>query len=81
MLLGHTVEQLQVVGTTATENGYVKGIVTGVATNTSTTEQSTIDVKIVSRVKTTGAGATETAIDYAQFDPQSSIAKGNTYLL
>jgi hypothetical protein len=66
------------IGTTATENGYVKGIITGVATNTSTTEQSTIDVKIVSRVQTTGAGATETAIDYAQFNPQSSIAKGNT---
>ena len=66
------------IGTTATENGYVKGIVTGVATNTSTTEESTIDVKIVSRVQTTGAGATETAIDYAQFDPQSSISKGDT---
>jgi len=66
------------VGTTSTTNGYVKGIITGVATNTSTTEQSTIDVKIVSRVQTTGAGATETSIDYAQFDPQSSITKGVT---
>ena len=66
------------IGTTATENGYVKGIITGVATNTSTTEQSTIDVKIVSRVQTTGAGATETPIDYSQFDPQASISKGNT---
>ena len=27
------------VGTTATQNGYVKGIITGVATNTSTTEE------------------------------------------
>ncbi len=66
------------VGTTATENGYVKGIVTGVATNTSTTEESTINVKIVSRVQTTGAGATETAIDYAEFDPQASISKSDT---
>ena len=66
------------IGTTASENGYVKGIITGVATNTSTTEQSTIDVKIVSRVQTTGAGATETPIDYSQFDPQASISKGNT---
>ena len=66
------------IGTTATVNGYVKGIVTGVATDTSTTEASTIDVKIVSRVQTTGAGATETAIDYAEFDPQSSITTGDT---
>ena len=66
------------VGTTATVNGYVKGIVTGVATDSSTTESSTVDIKIVSRVKTTGAGATETAINYAEFDPQSSITKGST---
>ena len=66
------------VGTTATVNGYVKGIVTGVATDSSSTESSTVDIKIVSRVKTTGAGATETAIDYAEFDPQSSILKGST---
>ena len=66
------------VGTTATVNGYVKGIVTGVSTDTGTTEASTIDVKIVSRVKTIGSGATETAIDYAEFDPHSSITSGDT---
>ena len=41
------------VGTTGTYNGYVKGIVTGVSTD-SDNSASTIDVKIVSRVKTTG---------------------------
>ena len=66
------------VGTTGTYNGYVKGIVTGVSTD-SDNSASTIDVKIVSRVKTTGnIIGTETYIDYSEFDPQSSITTGDT---
>ena len=48
-------------GTTSTFNGFIKGIITGVST--STDGNSTIDVKILSRVDTSG---TETAIAYAQ---------------
>jgi len=57
------------VGTTSVFNGYLKGIITGVAT-------STVDVKITSLVSTDG---TETPISYAQrnqlrsFRPTNSI--------
>ncbi len=49
-------------GSTSTFNGYLKGIITGVSTDT-TNGNSTIDVKIVSRVSAAG---TETSITYAQ---------------
>jgi len=49
-------------GSTATFSGYLKGIITGVSTD-STNSASTIDVKIVSRVSTAG---TETEITYAE---------------
>lgn len=49
-------------GTTATFNGFLKGIVTGVSTDT-TNGNSTIDVKILSRVSIAG---TETDITYAE---------------
>ena len=52
-------------GTTATFTGYLKGIITGLSTDT-TGGNSTVDVKIVSRVETVGGGATETKIDYAE---------------
>ena len=51
------------VGTTSAFNGFLKGIVTGVKTDTSNSA-STIDVKIVSRVEVSGAGRTETQISY-----------------
>ena len=51
------------VGTTSTFNGFIKGIITGVNTD-STNSASTIDVKIVSRVEVSGAGRTETKISY-----------------
>ena len=47
-------------GTTSEFSGYLKGIITGVTTNTTT--NGTIDVKIVSRVDSSG----ETAIEYAE---------------
>ena len=49
-------------GSTSVFNGYLKAIVTGVTTDT-TNGNSTIDVKIVSRVSTAG---TETAVTYAE---------------
>ena len=62
-------------GTTSLFNGYLKGIITGVATDT-TNSVSTIDVKVLSRVSSAG---TETAITYeegngfAAFDTSDSI--------
>jgi hypothetical protein len=49
-------------GTATTFTGYVKGIITGLSTD-STNGNSTISVKIVSRVSTAG---TETNVDYAE---------------
>jgi len=49
-------------GTTSTFTGYLKGIITGVTTD-STNGNSTVDVKIVSRVSYAG---TETKITYAE---------------
>ena len=61
-------------GTTSSFSGYVKGIITGVSTD-ATNGNSTIDVKIVSRVSTAG---TETAITYAQGDSNSSFEVSDT---
>ncbi len=49
-------------GTTTTFNGYLKGIITGVSTDT-VNGNSTIDVKIVSQVSSAG---TETKLNYQQ---------------
>ena len=61
-------------GTTSTFNGYLKGIITGVSTD-ATNGNSTIDVKVVSRV--TGAGGTgsysETKIDYKESTTYASF--------
>ena len=51
------------VGTTSAFSGFIKGIVTGVSSDTSDSK-STIDIKIVSRVEVSGAGRTETQIAY-----------------
>ena len=56
-------------GTTSSFNGYLKGIITGVSTDASSSA-STIDVKVVSRVSSTG---TETRIDYAEGDVFASF--------
>jgi len=58
------------VGTTSNFNGYLKGIITGVGTGT-----STVDVKIVSLVATDG---TETPITYAQRNQLRSFRPTNT---
>jgi len=60
------------VGATSEFSGYLKGIITGVTTNT--TGNSSFDVKIVSRVSAAG---TETQIDYAQGSQLTSIIAGS----
>ena len=56
-------------GTTTTFNGYLKGIITGVSTD-SVNGNSTIDVKIVSQVS---SGGTEATINYQQANSSQSI--------
>jgi hypothetical protein len=61
-------------GTTSNFTGYLKGIITGVSTD-STNGNSTFDVKIVSRVSSVGV---DTSIDYKQSDASSAFAVNNT---
>jgi len=61
-------------GTTSTFTGYLKGIITGVSTD-STSGNSSIDIKIFSRVTSAGA---QTQIDYKENDLASSINIGDT---
>ena len=56
-------------GTTSTFTGALKGIITGVSTD-SVNGNSSIDVRIVGRLDNSG---TETAINYKQFDGSSSF--------
>ncbi len=56
-------------GSTSGFSGYLKGIITGVSTD-STNSLSKIDVKIVSRVSSAG---TETKIDYKQYTQYASF--------
>ena len=62
------------IGTTSTFNGYLKGIITGVSTDT-TNGNSTIDVKVVSRVSSAG---TVTNIDYGQGSALNSYETADT---
>jgi len=62
------------VGTTTSFTGYLKGIITGVSTDT-TNGNSTIDVKIVSRVSSAG---TETQITYANGNSVASFEQADT---
>ena len=52
-------------GSTTGFTGFLKGIITGVTTD-ATGGNSTIDVKVVSRVETVGGGSTETAVTYQE---------------
>ena len=61
-------------GTVSTFDGYLKGIITGVTTD-ATNGNSTIDVRILSRVSTAG---TETPISYAQGNINASIEASDT---
>ena len=62
------------IGTTSTFTGYLKGIITGVTTD-STNGNSSIDVHIVSRVSSAG---TETLINYSQGNTFASFATSQT---
>ena len=62
-------------GTTSTFDGHLKGIVTGVTTDAS--GNSSIDVKIVSRVSAAG---TETSITYAKNDATRSFSATDTLI-
>ena len=62
------------VGTTTSFTGYLKGIITGVSTDT-TNGSSTIDVKIVSRVSSAG---TETSITYSEGNSVASFEQADT---
>jgi phage terminase large subunit-like protein len=61
-------------GSVETFTGYLKGIITGVTTDT-TNGNSSFDVKIVSRVSSAG---TETAINYAQNTNHSALELSDT---
>ena len=66
------------VGSTTAFNGYIKGIVTGVTTDT-TNGNSTVDVKILSRVSTaTTDSGTEYPISYAQGNANASFQASDT---
>jgi hypothetical protein len=62
------------VGTTTSFTGYLKGIITGVSTDT-TNGSSTIDVKIISRVSSAG---TETSITYSEGNSVASFEQADT---
>ena len=62
-------------GTTETFNGYLKGIVVGMTTNTTNGALSTVEIKIDSRVSTAG---TETKIDYAEGAVGSAFQAAST---
>jgi len=64
-------------GSTTTFNGYLKGIITGVTTD-STAGSSTFDVKITDRVETVGSGSTVIAITYAEGDAGRSFEASDT---
>jgi len=65
---------IPVAGSTQSFTGYLKGIITGVTTD-STNGNSKIDVKIVSRVSSAG---TETAINYAESSSFASFKTSDT---
>ena len=52
-------------GSTSGFTGFLKGIIVGLNTD-ATGGNSTMDVKVVSRVETVGGGSTETKIDYSE---------------
>lgn len=57
--------------------GYLKGIVTGVKTD-STGSNSSFDVKWTDRINAVGVGSTATKISYAKNDPAASLSVGST---
>ena len=64
------------IGTTKAVDGFLKGIITGVTTD-STNSASSIEVKVVSRVS---GASTENAITYVQNDPLRSFVSGENII-
>ena len=62
-------------GSTSGFTGFLKGIIVGLNTDASGGE-STIDIKVVSRVETVGSGATETAITYQEASTTRAFGTG-----
>ena len=65
------------VGTANAFTGFLRAIVTGVTTDTTNGENSTVDVKVVCRVETVGGGSTITKIDYAEGNVGSAFTTGS----
>ena len=65
------------VGTANAFTGFLRAIVTGVKTDTTNGENSTVDVKVVCRVETVGGGSTITKIDYAEGNVGSAFTTGS----
>ncbi len=66
-------------GSTSTFTGYIKGIVTGVRTDSTSNAKSFFDVKIVSRVSTAGTDSgTEYPITYAEGNSNASFQASDT---
>ena len=63
-------------GTTSVFTGYLKGIITGVSTDSS--GSSTVDVKVVSRVHQSGTGTTVTNVDYEPNNMGASFPSSGT---
>jgi len=61
------------VGTTSSTNAVLKGIITGVSTNSNDGSKSYVDVRVVARTLAVGGGSTSTNIDYAENDPTASF--------
>ena len=61
------------VGTTSATNAVLKGIITGVSTNSTDASKSYVDVRVVARSLVVGGGSTSTNIDYAENDPTASF--------
>jgi hypothetical protein len=60
-------------GSTSSFVGYLKGIVTGINTDAAGGDSS-VEVKVVSRVETVGSGATETRVTYAESNRGTAFA-------
>jgi len=66
-------------GSTSTFTGYIKGIITGVTTDSTSNAKSTFDVKIISRVSTAGTDTgTEYPITYSEGNSNASFQASDT---
>ena len=57
------------VGTTASTNAILKGVIVGVNTNSSDASKSSVDIRVTERILAVGGGTTFEQIAYAENDP------------